>query len=77
MSKENVKKFFTELCVNEAMQEELAAIADKAGIHFTREEFLEVLAESGTIELSEEELGKISAGAYPTAVNSQITDAVT
>ena len=88
MSKENARNFLDELAQSETMQkeldelkpasvEELIAYAGKAQICFTREELKEVLTELGAIQLSDDELDQVSAGAFPTSVNSQITDSVT
>lgn len=88
MSKENAQRFLDELAGSEKMQkeldelkpktvEELISYAEKSKICFSREELKEILAEIGAIQLSDEELETVSAGAFPTAVNSQITDSVT
>ena len=77
MSKENAKRFLAELGENESLQEQLVSLAKKEAFHFTREEFAEALAELEATKLSDKELDKVSGGAFPTAVNSQITDSVT
>lgn len=88
MSKKNAKKFLLELAKDEAMQNELnglkpsspedvVSFAKKTKFRFTKEELKEVLVETGALKLAEEELADVSGGAYPTAVNSQITDSVT
>ena len=77
MSKENAKRFLAELCENELLQDEFVSLAKKEAFHFTREEFAEALADLLATELSDRELDKVSGGAFPTAVNDQITDSVT
>ena len=77
MSKENAKRFLAELSENESLQEKIVSLAKKEAFYFTREEFAEALAELWSTRLSEKELDKVSGGAYPTAVNDQITDSVT
>ena len=88
MSKEHAHKFLDELAVNEIMQKEMGELnpstveavidfAEKTKFYFSRDELKEVLAELGAIRLSDDELDNISAGAFPTSVNDQITDSVT
>lgn len=77
MSKENVKKFIQEIAKNEAIQEQVVLLAQKVNIIFTRKELIEALAKAEIVQLKDEELVKVSGGAIPTAVNSQITDSVT
>lgn len=62
---------------NPASLGDVVAFAQKTGSSFSEEELKEVLTEIGAMPLSEEVLEKISAGAIPTPVNGQITDAVT
>ncbi len=88
MSKESARIFIEKLANSASMQikfekrntaslGDVVAFAQKAGLSFTEEELKETLTEMGAMPLSEEMLEKISAGAFPTAVNDQITDAVT
>ncbi|MEA4832965.1 hypothetical protein SDC9_124495 [bioreactor metagenome] len=88
MSLKNAKIFLEELSSNETMQkqlnkmnpklpEDVVSFAKDAHLSFTKEEMRGVLAEMGALKLTDEELEKISAGAFPTAINSQITDSVT
>lgn len=88
MSKESVKRFIEQLANSASMQKkfkkrnpaslgDVVAFAQKAGLSFSEEELKETLTEMGAMPLSEEMLEKISAGAIPTPVNGQITDAVT
>jgi predicted ribosomally synthesized peptide with nif11-like leader len=88
MSKAHVLKFIEVIAHNEAMQKQLSKLkptslddvvsfADTAKFSFTKEELAEVLAETGARLLADEDLENVSGGAFPTAVNDQITDSVT
>lgn len=88
MSKENAKKFLDEFAQSGVLQksldeqkpsspEELASFAGQSGFQFTKEEMKEALLAIGALKLSDDELGDVAAGAFPTPVNGQITDSVT
>jgi predicted ribosomally synthesized peptide with nif11-like leader len=89
MSKENAKNFLAELAGSAAMQEQwdelkpaspedAVSFAKKAGFGFTEEELKAALTETGTLELSDEELEKVSAGtvAVPSNLTGQVNAAV-
>ena len=88
MSKENAKKFAEELIGSQKLQklleeqkpaslEDVAAFAAAHKFSFTADELNEAIEELKAKQLSDDVLGKIYAGAYPTAINNQITDSVT
>lgn len=88
MSKKNVKAFLKELAANPVMHEQLrelkpaspkdvVSFAKNMGLSFTKDEMKSVLVEMGALILPDEALEQVSAGAYPTAVNRQITDSIT
>ncbi len=88
MSKENAKLFIDELMSSKKLQkqleeqkpatiEDVAAFAADHKFSFTAEELNEAIEELKAMQISDDVLGKIYAGAIPTPVNGQITDAVT
>ena len=88
MSKENAKAFIDELMGSKKLQkqleahkpasmEDVAAFAADHKFSFTAEELNEAIEELKAMQLPDDVLGKIYAGAIPTPVNGQITDAIT
>ncbi len=88
MSKESAKKFAEELLLSKKLQkqlevqkpesiEDVVAFAAVQNFSFSAEDLKQVIDEYKGMQLSDEVLGKIYAGAFPTAVNNQITDSVT
>jgi hypothetical protein len=75
--KRECKKFIHEIAKNKSIQEQVVLLAQKANLVFTREDLIVALNEAELAALSEEELDAVSGGAYPTAVNNQITDSIT
>ena len=88
MSKESAKKFAEELLGSKKLQkqleaqkpgsiEDVVAFAAVQNFSFSAEDLKQVIEDYKDMQLSDDVLGKIYAGAYPTAVNNQITDSVT
>lgn len=88
MSKLIAKKFAEELLSNQKLQkqleeqkpqsiEDVVAFAAVQNFSFSAQDLKQVIEDYKAMQLSDDVLGKIYAGAYPTAVNNQITDSVT
>jgi predicted ribosomally synthesized peptide with nif11-like leader len=88
MSKENAKKFAEELMSSKKLQkllekqkpaslEDVTVFAATHKFSFTADELKETIDELKALQISDDVLEKIYAGAIPTPVNGQITDAVT
>ena len=88
MSKDNAKKFAEELLNSQKLQkkleaqkpasmEDVAAFAADHKFSFTADDIKQVIEDFKALQLSDDVLGKIYAGAFPTAVNNQITESVT
>jgi predicted ribosomally synthesized peptide with nif11-like leader len=87
MSKESAKTFAEELIGSKKLQkkleaqkptslEDVIAFAAAQSFSFTVDELKETIEELKALQLSDDVLGKIYAGAFPTAINSQITDSI-
>ena len=88
MSKLIAKKFAEELLSNQKLQrqledhkpgsiEDVVAFAAVQNYSFSADDLKQVIEDYKAMQLSDDVLGKIYAGAIPTPVNGQITDAVT
>ena len=88
MSKENAKRFVDELMSSKKLQkqleeqkpetiEDVAAFAAAHKFSFNAEELKQVIEDFKFMQLPDDVLGKIYAGAIPTPANGQITDAIT
>ncbi len=88
MSKESATKFAEELLSSKKLQklledhkpetiEDVVAFAAVQNFSFSADDLKQVIEDYKAMPLSDDVLGKIYAGAYPTAVNNQITDSVT
>lgn len=88
MSKESAKKFAEEFVSSKKLQkqledhkpgsiEDVVAFAAVQNFSFSADDLKQVIEDYKDMQLSDDVLGKIYAGAIPTPVNGQITDSVT